>query len=1287
MTKLLACLAVAALTAAAGCDGDPHAPGPTEDTTQPDVAVDVTADATPDAVVDGVVDAVPDAAPDVAVDAQPDAEPDAAPDVPVDVPLAPCEPALSITPGETSVLPYSLTVLSVSGGTGAYSFELTTDASGALVNDLTGAYVAGGVVAVDDVVTVTDAGCIGSAEATIHVVPTMAITPSDPVVPPNASFDFTVQGGSGDVTFELVVGTSGGSVTPGGTYTAGSSDGTDSIQASDNVTGDTAVVTVNVITGATLTPSPAQLFVAVGNTQVIGIDSGSGLYGFNVANEGIATVDAEGRLVGVAPGDTTLGVTDQATGASATIDVQVVSTPVAPNVRTGDGTDWGSFAIGDVDGDGIVDAVLGRDEMDVTGWNSGAVYVYKGTTSGLLPEPMQVLTVDARNMRFGRKVALADHNGDGVLDLFVSAFLADVGFSDNGAVYVHDGIADGGFATEPTYTFFGNSNSDYFGHGFVLCDFNADGLEDLAIGASLDENTQVDPTPSNQGAVSVFLQRPEGFLAAPDQTLWGDVPNDGSTSIDPDDDIRFGTELAAGDHNGDGACDLAVYAERYRTPGAPGTRTYDGAVLLFAGVPATESFVGGVTGTMVRALRGSGDVSDQSRFGRKMAFGDVTGDGTDDLLVGQYYHHDPAYGTRGGAARLFLGDGFAASAGIPAWEGPDDADWSVFGDSGYDYCGWDVGIVDADNSGPLDLIVSHPNGEKTDGVSNGGLLTIHLGVTSGLPSVEPNIVIGSDISGDPRFGSAFGFLGDIDGDLAGDYVVLASRDDALGYDVGQPYYVPGTAITTPSSIVALELEGEPSGMQFGRASAVVGDVTGNGHPDLVVGAPYGDLEGEGLNSGRLFLYEGEPGGFATTHTMELSTFAQFSSGDSFGWGVAPAGRFDGDANDDFAIVGYLDDRPSSLPGTAMPVGSCPTGSESNPGSVAIFAGGSPTLETDEPAFLIYGLEGGQYTESLAGGFDINGDGLSDIAMGSRYLDDGGASNGGGFQVVLGRPRPDPAMTGVICDSAYTFRSYETNAYLAFTMAPLGDVNGDGCDELAIAGYGYDWDNWPGADNQGGVYVLFGWGPTCTQTTPKMVALAPLINTGMQAGIAIAGGFPVDGADMIPDLVVGAHVDSIGGSQTGSAWLISGAYIASLEGDAEALVDGQAPTTVHPFEPVGSGDVMRVYGTAASERFGRAVALIPGAGSGGRALVAVGSYLGNLGGIEQSGGATIFRGANGGGLNPTPLAVFGGETTRAGSYVGFSMHAGALSSGAALVVGGIYGSSFGLDQGSAHVLTF
>ena len=118
--------------------------------------------------------------------------------------LRECDPALSVTPLEATALPLGLVTFSASGGTGDYRFEVTTDESGAILNDRSGAYLAGTVSGVTDVVTVTDVGCIGEVQARVEIVENMQVRPSRVELAPGTQMTVEVTGGAAR-TFHVAV--------------------------------------------------------------------------------------------------------------------------------------------------------------------------------------------------------------------------------------------------------------------------------------------------------------------------------------------------------------------------------------------------------------------------------------------------------------------------------------------------------------------------------------------------------------------------------------------------------------------------------------------------------------------------------------------------------------------------------------------------------------------------------------------------------------------------------------------------------------------------------------------------------------------------------------------------------------------------------------------------------------------------------------------------------------------------------------------------------------------------
>jgi hypothetical protein len=115
----------------------------------------------------------------------------------------------------------------------------------------------------------------------------------------------------------------------------------------------------------------------------------------------------------------------------------------------------------------------------------------------------------------------------------------------------------------------------------------------------------------------------------------------------------------------------------------------------------------------------------------------------------------------------------------------------------------------------------------------------------------------------PEPGSAFGFsvanAGDLNADGAGDVAV-----SAIYIGGGRIYVYPGSV--RPFSVPPFELSADES-IQLGWSMAGAGDVDGDGHDDLVVGAPSLDLD-DG-NAGEAWLCFGGTGATMLDRRMVL----------------------------------------------------------------------------------------------------------------------------------------------------------------------------------------------------------------------------------------------------------------------------------------------------------------------------------------------------------------------------------------------------------------------------------
>ena len=136
------------------------------------------------------------------------------------------------------------------------------------------------------------------------------------------------------------------------------------------------------------------------------------------------------------------------------------------------------ISAGDLDGDGFADAIIGFSEASIGRLADGIVAVYRGSGDGIETEPTQVLTGRSQESYFGRSVALGDVNGDGRSDLIVGAPLDDSGAGNAGTIFIFLGQLDGSFSDAPDSVVPGIRASDQMGHSIAVCDVNGDGFQD-----------------------------------------------------------------------------------------------------------------------------------------------------------------------------------------------------------------------------------------------------------------------------------------------------------------------------------------------------------------------------------------------------------------------------------------------------------------------------------------------------------------------------------------------------------------------------------------------------------------------------------------------------------------------------------------------------------------------------------------------------------------------------------------------------------------------------------------
>ena len=223
-----------------------------------------------------------------------------------------------------------------------------------------------------------------------------------------------------------------------------------------------------------------------------------------------------------------------------------------------DGTQNGEYfgisvaGLGDVNGDGYTDVIIGAQSYDGAFADEGAAFAYYGSSTGLPASPNRTYLGTQLNEQYGISVASAgDVNGDGYNDAIVGAYLYDDPTIDEGAVFVYYGSATG---LSPTVSWTAENNiaSSFFGYSASSAgDVNGDGYSDVIVGAREISNGQ-----SREGALYAYYGSATGLSVS---TSWYVESNIAGL-------LLGNTVACAGDVNGDGYSDVIASAPYYTDP-------------------------------------------------------------------------------------------------------------------------------------------------------------------------------------------------------------------------------------------------------------------------------------------------------------------------------------------------------------------------------------------------------------------------------------------------------------------------------------------------------------------------------------------------------------------------------------------------------------------------------------------------------------------------------------------------------------------------------------------------
>ncbi|MBO6503999.1 MAG: FG-GAP repeat protein [Kordiimonadaceae bacterium] len=389
-----------------------------------------------------------------------------------------------------------------------------------------------------------------------------------------------------------------------------------------------------------------------------------------------------------------------------------------------------------------------------------------------------------------------------------------------------------------------------------------------------------------------------------------------------------------------------------------------------------------------------------------------------------------------------------------------------------------------------------------------------------------------------QFGYTVSGIGDVNGDGFDDIAVSAYAEGVGGNSgAGRVYIIFGQpgGLGAEFNLSSLDgsngfvINGTEEDGNVGFAVSAAGDVNGDGIDDILIGTPAGNFELIAPTGAAYVVYGTDDGFGANLSLGSLNgnngfTIEGESFGDAFGFSVSGGGDVNGDGIDDIVIgaIGTDTSFDSSLGSTFVLFGDADGFGATVDAEDIRGQNGYELLGTEE--FDRTGL-----VVNIAG--DINGDGIDDVISGSPFANREGVAYTGEAVIIFGEESTSRGDTVRINHELL-------GGYNGFAVDGLGDINGDGFDDVAVTA--------PNAIfGVGAVYVIFG-SEDGLQTEFDLASIdgengfvISGQNFGDFAGFSVGAAGDVNG-DGLDDFIVGA-IGADDGSEfdTGAAYVIFG----------------------------------------------------------------------------------------------------------------------------------------------------
>ena len=291
------------------------------------------------------------------------------------------------------------------------------------------------------------------------------------------------------------------------------------------------------------------------------------------------------------------------------------------------------------------------------------------------------------------------------------------------------------------------------------------------------------------------------------------------------------------------------------------------------------------------------------------------------------------------------------------------------------------------------------------------------------------------------------------------------------YGIGN--YDKGSATTTTSTSweeqVTKTVEINPAttngptltgGDNFGSSIVDIGDLDGDGVNDLAVGAGKDD-EGGSARGAVHIMFMNTDGSVDSTVEINDSTTngPTLTNTDQFGFAVENIGDLNSDGVNDLAVGAYLDDEGGGARGAVHIMFMNTDGSVDSTVEINDSTTNGPELEDDD-----------SFGRSVANIGDLDGDGVNDLAVGADK-DNAGGANRGTIHIIHMNTDGSVDSTVEINNETTNGPSMKDQDFFGFAVANIGDLDGNGINDLAVGAYGDDGGAGVG-NNSGAVHLIF-----------------------------------------------------------------------------------------------------------------------------------------------------------------------------------------------------------------------